>query len=96
VAELIRPGDVIVSFNRDFMIDLVVEDDPRNLSIAYTYRLHSDSVTLLKPHGSIDWFEEDKLPDAEMQRRASGVRFYPSFHLAENPDLVDSPALRAS
>jgi hypothetical protein len=60
VAELIRPGDVIVSFNWDFMIDLVVEDDPRNLSIAYTYRPHSDSVTLLKPHGSIDWFEEDK------------------------------------
>jgi hypothetical protein len=94
IQELVRPGDVIVSFNWDFMIDLALEDDPRSLAIAYTYPA-DNSVVLLKPHGSIDWFQKDKLRKdpklrSEMRHRATGVYFYPYFHLAENPDLVES------
>lgn len=89
--ELVRAGDVIVSFNWDFMIDLVLED--LHLGPAYSYPSSPKSVVLLKPHGSIDWFEKDKLPTddkkliSEMRHRASGVFYYPYFHLG-NPDLL--------
>jgi len=94
VHNLVRPGDVIISFNWDFMIDLACEDDPRNFSLAYTYRSSGDSVILLKPHGSIDWFEKAKLSGnsktkSDMRHRASGLYFYPYFDLADNPDLLE-------
>lgn len=90
--ELVRAGDVVISFNWDFVIDLVLE----NLKIAgpvYSYSSRRDCVVLLKPHGSIDWFEKAKLPHDEalkskMRHRAAGVCFYPYFRLAQNPDLL--------
>jgi len=95
--ELVRPGDVIVSFNWDFMIDLALEDRDEDSSPVYTYSSSRHSVVLLKPHGSIDWFEKSKLPGEkkllkEMQHRASGVYFYPYFQLAQNPDLLQYPS----
>jgi hypothetical protein len=97
VRELVRPGDVIISFNWDFMIDLAIEDRDENSSPAYSYSSSRDSVVLLKPHGSIDWFEKSRLPDdkkllKEMQYRATGVYFYPYFQLAQNPDLLQYPS----
>ena len=97
VGELVRPGDVIVSFNWDFMIDLALEDRDEGSSPVYTYASSRDSVVLLKPHGSIDWFEKSKLPGdkkllKEMQHRATGVYFYPYFQLAQNPDLLQYPS----
>ncbi len=97
VGELVRPGDVIVSFNWDFMIDLALEDIDESSSPVYSYSSSRDSVILLKPHGSIDWFEKSKLPAdkkliKEMQHRATGVYFYPYFQLAQNPDLLTYPA----
>jgi hypothetical protein len=95
VRQVVRPGDVIISFNWDFMIDLVLEAAPRPLSVAYTYPPSRKSVVLLKPHGSIDWFEKgkvssDKKLQSEMKHRATGLYFYPYFDLAENPDLLES------
>jgi hypothetical protein len=97
VHELVRPGDVVVSFNWDFMIDLALEDLDENSSPVYSYSSAFDSVVLLKPHGSIDWFEKSKLPRdkkllKEMQHRATGVCFYPYFQLAQNPDLLKYPS----
>lgn len=96
IRKLVRPGDVIVSFNWDFMIDLSLEDLDQNGSPTYSYSSPRDSVVLLKPHGSIDWFEKSKLPDdkkvlREMRHRAQGVCFYPYFQLAQNPDLLKYP-----
>jgi hypothetical protein len=97
VGELVRPGDVIVSFNWDFMIDLALEDLDEDNSPVYSYSSSRKSVVLLKPHGSIDWFEKSRLPAdkkllKEMQHRATGVCFYPYFQLAQNPDLLKYPA----
>jgi hypothetical protein len=94
VRKLVKPGDVMISFNWDFMVDLALEHDQRDFSVVYTYPSSRDSVVLLKPHGSIDWFEKDKLSgdkktQREMKHRASGIYFYPYFDLAENPDLLD-------
>ena len=96
IGELVRPGDVIVSFNWDFMIDLVLEDRDEDNSPVYTYSPSRDSVVLLKPHGSIDWFEKSRLGDKkllkEMRHRATAVYFYPYFQLAQNPDLLQYPS----
>jgi hypothetical protein len=97
ILEVVRPGDVIISFNWDFMIDLALEDQDENSSPVYSYSSSRDSVVLLKPHGSIDWFEKNKLPAdkkliKEMRHRATGVYFYPYFQLAQNPDLLEYPA----
>jgi hypothetical protein len=97
VGELVRPGDVILSFNWDFMIDLALEDLDEDSSPAYSYSSSRNSVVLLKPHGSIDWFEKNRLTSdkkllKEMRRRAAGVYFYPYFQLAKNPDLLKHPA----
>jgi len=75
VRQLVRPGDVVISFNWDFMIDLVLEDLDEDRSLAYTYSSSRDSIAPLKPHGSIDWFEKGKIPNdkkllKEMQHRA--------------------------
>jgi hypothetical protein len=97
VHELVRPGDVIISFNWDFMIDLALEDIDENTSPRYSYSSDRGSIVLLKPHGSIDWFQNERLPAdkmlrKEMQHRAKGVSFYPYFQLAENPDLLTYPS----
>ena len=94
---LVRPGDVVISFNWDFMIDLTLEDMDERRCPVYSYGSSRDSVALLKPHGSIDWFEKSKLPSdkkiqKEMQHRAAGVSFYPYFQLAKNPDLLTYPS----
>jgi hypothetical protein len=34
-------------------------------------------------------FSGDKKTQREMKHRASGLYFYPYFHIAENPDLLD-------
>ena len=94
--ELVLAGDVVISFNWDFLIDLVLEDATRNGPV-YSYSRSSDSVVLLKPHGSIDWFEKDKIPlrekalRKEMRHRARGVYYYPYFRIAQNPELVNHP-----
>jgi len=91
--EVIRAGDVVISFNWDFMIDLVLEDIAK-VGPVYSYSSSSDGVVLLKPHGSIDWFEKAKLPRdkkliKEMRHRATGLYFYPYFQIAQNPDLLN-------
>jgi hypothetical protein len=100
VGELVRPGDVIVSFNWDLMIDLALEDLDENGFPVYSYSSSRDSVILLKPHGSIDWFEKSKLPgdkklQKEMLHRATGVCFYPYFQLAQNPATVPTRPSRS-
>lgn len=97
VRALVRPGDVIISFNWDFMIDLALEDLDENSPPVYSYSSSRNSVVLLKPHGSIDWFEKSRLPAdkkllKEMKHRAMGVCFYPYFQLAQNPDLLTYPS----
>jgi hypothetical protein len=91
VKQLVRKGDVIISFNWDFAIDLVLET--LDMGPVYSYRSSPKSVVLLKPHGSIDWFEKGKLAKDkklinEMRHRAPGVFYYPYFRLARNPDLL--------
>lgn len=97
VRALVRPGDVVISFNWDFMIDLILEDLDIGRCPVYSYGSSRETVALLKPHGSIDWFEKNKLPTdkklrKEMQHRATGVCYYPYFALAKNPDLLAYPS----
>lgn len=53
----LKPGDVIITFNWD----LLVEKALRKLRIVWHYDLIDNRISLLKPHGSIDWFDSKKV-----------------------------------
>lgn len=54
----LRPGDTIITFNWDLTIERSLENYPRNPALLYTYsrKRTTHAFSLLKPHGSIDWF----------------------------------------
>jgi hypothetical protein len=93
--EVLRDGDVIVTFNWD----LTIERALGNMSdISYSYsRDGQDGVTLLKPHGSIDWFLKSRIPDGKAKKRTisldSEACVYPYFNFAESPELLQARPL---
>lgn len=53
LAQVMRPGDVVVSFNWDLLLESALTDLKRD----WNYELKDDKLALLKPHGSVDWFD---------------------------------------
>ena len=62
---VLRPGDVVITFNWDLTIERANSLMDRQFKLRYTYDQKSDpkerSITLLKPHGSIDWFTQEQV-----------------------------------
>src|SRR5713226_3896405 len=53
LAQIMRPGDVILSFNWDLLVESALTELKRD----WNYELKLAKPVLLKPHGSIDWFD---------------------------------------
>jgi hypothetical protein len=57
LAKLLRPGDAVVTFNWDLLVEKALTE----LGLDWSYELKNDKLALLKPHGSIDWFDGDTI-----------------------------------
>lgn len=55
LAKLLKPGDAVVTFNWDLLVEKALTE----LGLDWNYELKNGKVALLKPHGSIDWFDGD-------------------------------------
>lgn len=52
-AGLLRAGDAVVTFNWDLLVEEALDDLGNN----WEYSLREDAISILKPHGSLDWFD---------------------------------------
>src|SRR5258708_14263926 len=68
-------------------IEQVISDRPKLLKIAFQYSRDTNrrEVTLLKPHGSINWFDKDSAP---LIHRVNGVDLDSSIRCINLPDLL--------
>jgi hypothetical protein len=93
VTNNLRPGDTVVTFNWDLTIERALENYPGDPGFEYVYsrRRKQPEFSLLKPHGSVDWFETSKLDGLKCERKIEKhdkeLCYYPQFHLGEVPDL---------
>lgn len=89
----LKAGDVVITFNWDTTIERAVSSDPRPLEINYSYSAQpaSDSVVLLKPHGSIDWFRKGDIPSGTPKENLISLDeqlcAYAHFDLSRDPRL---------
>lgn len=107
-ASKLEPGDLIICFNYDTLLEMVFEE----LEIQYrlfptrlvsagqfsgTVKYPDEEVTLLKVHGSIDWFDKSSFIDSINDLRKQGfdkIPRHPIFNDTErtNPKpIVDCP-----
>jgi hypothetical protein len=56
-AELLRAGDVVITFNWDLLVENALYD----LKKDWEYKLCDDSICILKPHGSLDWYDSEEV-----------------------------------
>jgi hypothetical protein len=59
----------LITFNWDLTLERTLWDDSDGLAFWYSYPPDSSepSVTLLKPHGSIDWFKKANIPKGKVK-----------------------------
>jgi hypothetical protein len=59
-------GDVVITFNWDLTVEQVLSSRQPDLAVAYQYskKTLESKLTLLKPHGSINWFDKKTIPSA--------------------------------
>lgn len=62
LAKSLKRGDTVITFNYDLTVESALEDAHQS----WDYQRRGDDITLLKPHGSIDWFHADEV-DAETE-----------------------------
>jgi hypothetical protein len=99
VKENLREGDTIITFNWDLTIERALEEYRGDPGFLYTYsdKREEKHFTLLKPHGSIDWFEKKAVrglvPEKEMGKLDDQLYYYPRFNRAEHPSLKQVPPL---
>lgn len=92
----LHPGDLIVSFNYDTLLEKVFEE----LSIPYrlvpdrleevteysgTLKYPEEEVILLKVHGSIDWFDRSEFDDRTAHYESMGIERPPRHPVFEDP-----------
>jgi hypothetical protein len=91
-----RPRDTIITFNWDLTVERALENYSSDASFLYTYsrERESDAFSLLKPHGSIDWFQKadiEKLDKkADILSLDSKLCVFPYFSRARSPKLLDA------
>ncbi len=95
IRQHVRPNDTFITFNWDLTLERALWDDPDELAFWYTYPPDSDepSVTLLKPHGSIDWFEKAAFPKRKLkpgtvQSLDDKVSVFTKFNFADLPKMA--------
>ena len=55
LGKILRPGDAVVTFNWDLLVEKALTEIGQD----WNYELKEGAISLLKPHGSIDWFDAD-------------------------------------
>ena len=63
-ASCLIEGDVVITFNWDLGLEMALEIVLNNTKLDWEYLWHPDKrnrITLLKAHGSIDWFRTEEL-----------------------------------
>lgn len=65
-------GDVIITFNWDLTVERVLANLRKAVPLAHQYSKETQSshITLLKPHGSINWFRKEALTKAGVSSQA--------------------------
>lgn len=91
---VVRPRDTFITFNWDLIIERTLWDDSDGLAFWYSYPPDASepSVSLLKPHGSIDWFKKADLPGGKtkrgtMQSLDETVSVFTRFNFADVPKM---------
>ncbi len=92
---IVRANDTFITFNWDLTLERTLWDDSDGLAFWYTYPPDSSepSVTLLKPHGSIDWFKKANLPRGKIKRGTvqsldDTVSVFTRFNFADLPKMA--------
>jgi hypothetical protein len=55
LAKCLQPEDTIITFNWDLLMERALTE----AGVDYNYHPRPNTISLLKPHGSIDWFDRD-------------------------------------
>lgn len=89
----LRPRDTIITFNWDLTIERSLESYAGNPGFEYTYSRtrKTDAFSLLKPHGSIDWFEKSVITrpgKSDILSLDKELCVFPYFSRAKNPELL--------
>jgi len=93
----LREGDTIITFNWDLTFEHALEEYPGDPGFLYKYssKRKRKYLSLLKPHGSIDWFERAAIKGlvrtSQIGILDEKLCYYPRFNRAENPKLSDIP-----
>jgi hypothetical protein len=115
-AERLKPGDTVITFNYDILLERALEHVGKPYRL-FPYRFTSigstmnavdsdtQEVVVLKPHGSIDWFNDRQfLESREALREQGSIRLpihsvfddqnrYGVQPIVEGPRSVDDPLL---
>lgn len=57
LANRLAPGDVVITFNWDFLLELALFEAKRD----YSYVRDENKISILKLHGSVDWFDSKSI-----------------------------------
>jgi len=91
---LFRPGNIVITFNWDLTVERIWYDHSEHLDLEYSLPTtkKGKDFYLLKPHGSIDWFEAKSLRGTAAERAVkkhdSSISYYPYFKISKSPDLL--------
>src|ERR1700722_20225686 len=92
--KFLRYSDTVITFNWDVTLERGLWDRDDDFWIPYTYnrKRQGKYVTILKPHGSIDWFRGKDLSKKLFKRTEkldNEVRLYAHFNFSKHPELSD-------
>jgi len=90
----LKYSDTAITFNWDVTLERGLWDREDDFWMPYTYnrKRKGKYVTILKPHGSIDWFRERDLSKRLLRRTEkldNEVRLYPHFNFSKHPELSE-------
>lgn len=90
--EYLRYTDTVITFNWDITLEKAIDDRKGDFAVQNTYRrkrTNPKHFVVLKPHGSIDWFDKAKLPKAVKDAVTLDRKYvvYPYLDFAEHPQV---------
>lgn len=95
VRKNLRPGDTVITFNYDLTLERALEEHPGYFLYGYRAQRPKKRLCLLKPHGSIDWFEKRKLRglrcEKDVESLSDELCYYPYFDFGKHRDLAEIP-----
>jgi hypothetical protein len=90
--KFLKYSDTAITFNWDVTLERGLWDREDEFWMPYTYNRQRKGkfITVLKPHGSIDWFMEKDLSKMLLKKTEKldkEVRLYPHFNFSKHPEL---------